>query len=111
MGARTRIPTSVPWRQLSAEHRGLILEGDSENDYEGVKGFFSCWSARNTSCMCRVFLSRYRGYATCRSAAVRAARGSTSGSRGGKGDHGSLQAHRETGARVLSPRSSFPKAS
>jgi len=39
------IPTSVPWRQLSAEHRRLILEGDSENDYEGVKGFFT-WLER-----------------------------------------------------------------
>src|SRR2546421_7707625 len=36
--ARTKsIPANVPWRQLTAEQRRLVLEGDPENDYEGVK--------------------------------------------------------------------------
>jgi len=59
------IPTNVPWRQLSAEHRRLILEGDSENDYEGVKGFFNWLERKKYKLHVRVFLSRYRGYATC----------------------------------------------
>jgi excinuclease ABC subunit A len=59
------IPTSVPWRQLSAEHRRLILEGDSESDYEGVKGFFTWLERKKYKLHVRVFLSRYRGYATC----------------------------------------------
>jgi excinuclease ABC subunit A len=59
------IPTNVPWRQLSAEHRGLILEGDPENDYEGVKGFFNWLERKKYKLHVRVFLSRYRGYATC----------------------------------------------
>jgi len=34
------IPTNVAWRHLTAEQRKLILEGDPENDFDGVKGFF-----------------------------------------------------------------------
>jgi excinuclease ABC subunit A len=59
------IPTNVPWRQLNAEHRTLILEGDPENDYEGVKGFFNWLERKKYKLHVRVFLSRYRGYATC----------------------------------------------
>jgi excinuclease ABC subunit A len=59
------IPTNVPWRQLSAEQRGLILEGDPENDYEGVKGFFTWLERKKYKLHVRVFLSRFRGYATC----------------------------------------------
>ena len=59
------IPTNVPWRQLSAEHRHLILEGDPENRYEGVKGFFNWLERKKYKLHVRVFLSRFRGYAMC----------------------------------------------
>ena len=59
------IPTTVPWRQLSAEQRRLILEGDPANKYEGVKGFFNWLERKKYKLHVRVFLSRYRGYATC----------------------------------------------
>jgi excinuclease ABC subunit A len=59
------IPTTVPWRQLAAEQRRLILEGDPENDYEGVKGFFTWLERKKYKLHVRVFLSRFRGYATC----------------------------------------------
>jgi excinuclease ABC subunit A len=64
--ARSRgIPTNVPWRQLSAEHRRLVLEGDPENNFAGIKGFFSHLERKKYKLHIRVFLSRYRGYATC----------------------------------------------
>ncbi|MGB7463361.1 MAG: excinuclease ABC subunit UvrA, partial [Candidatus Acidiferrum sp.] len=64
--AKTRgIPTNVAWRQLTAEQRRLILEGDPANDFEGVKGFFSWLERKKYKLHVRVFLSRYRGYATC----------------------------------------------
>jgi len=64
--ARTRgIPTNLPWRQLSNEHRRLILEGDPENGYDGVKGFFGWLERKKYKLHVRVFLSRFRGYATC----------------------------------------------
>jgi len=59
------IPTNVPWRQLSAEQRRQILEGDPINKYEGVKGFFHWLERKKYKLHVRVFLSRYRGYATC----------------------------------------------
>jgi excinuclease ABC subunit A len=64
--ARSRnIPSNVPWRQLSSEQRRLILEGDPENDFGGVKGFFAWLERKKYKLHVRVFLSRYRGYATC----------------------------------------------
>ncbi len=64
--ARVRaIPTNVPWRQLTAEQRRLVLEGDPENNFEGVKGFFTWLERKKYKLHVRVFLSRYRGYATC----------------------------------------------
>jgi len=64
--ARERgIPTNVPWRQLTAEQRRLVLEGDPESDYEGVKGFFTFLERKKYKLHVRVFLSRYRGYSTC----------------------------------------------
>jgi len=59
------IATDVPWRQLSAEQKRLVLEGDPPNDYEGVKGFFHWLERKKYKLHVRVFLSRYRGYATC----------------------------------------------
>jgi len=44
--ARERgIAINVPWRQLRAEQKRLVLQGDPENDYEGVKSFFQ-WLER-----------------------------------------------------------------
>jgi excinuclease ABC subunit A len=64
--ARSRgIPTNVPWKHLTAEQRRLILDGDPEYDFEGVKGFFSWLERKKYKLHVRVFLSRYRGYATC----------------------------------------------
>src|SRR5205807_291607 len=64
--ARSRgIPTNVPWRQLTAEQRRLVLEGDPENDFDGVKGFFTWLERKKYKLHVRVFLTGYRGYATC----------------------------------------------
>lgn len=59
------IPSNVPWRQLSAEQRRLLLEGSEEHGYSGVKGFFAWLERKKYKLHVRVFLSRYRGYATC----------------------------------------------
>jgi excinuclease ABC subunit A len=59
------IPANVPWRQLTAEQRRLILEGDPEAGYKGVKGFFQLLERKKYKLHVRVFLSRFRGYATC----------------------------------------------
>jgi excinuclease ABC subunit A len=59
------IPTNIAWRHLTADQRKLILEGDPENDFDGVKGFFNWLERKKYKLHVRVFLSRYRGYATC----------------------------------------------
>jgi excinuclease ABC subunit A len=64
--ARSRsIPTNVPWRHLSPEHRQLVLEGDPQNNFDGVKGFFNYLERKKYKLHVRVFLSRFRGYARC----------------------------------------------
>jgi excinuclease ABC subunit A len=64
--ARSRkIPLDVPFHQLSAEHKQAILEGDARVGFSGVKGFFNWLERKKYKLHVRVFLSRYRGYATC----------------------------------------------
>jgi excinuclease ABC subunit A len=59
------IPTNIPWRQLTSDQRSKILDGDPENDFDGIKGFFAWLERKKYKLHVRVFLSRYRGYATC----------------------------------------------
>ena len=58
------IRLDVPWRDLSAADRKLVIEGDG-SDYEGIRGFFAWLERKKYKVHVRVFLSRYRGYLTC----------------------------------------------
>jgi excinuclease ABC subunit A len=55
----------VPFHQLSPEHRELVLNGVRKQGFGGVKGFFDWLERKKYKLHVRVFLSRYRGYATC----------------------------------------------
>ena len=59
------IPVDVPFRNLAAAQRDAILDGDPKEDFPGVKGFFGWLERKKYKLHVRVFLSRYRGYATC----------------------------------------------
>lgn len=72
---KRKIPTDVPFAELSAEQRSFIIDGEpgygEENGktwpkyWYGVKGFFR-WLEKTTYKMhVRVFLSRYRAYNLC----------------------------------------------
>ncbi|MGB8437795.1 MAG: excinuclease ABC subunit UvrA [Candidatus Acidiferrales bacterium] len=64
--ARTKgIPVDVPFRELTSAQRAAILDGDKKEEYPGVKGFFGWLERKKYKLHVRVFLSRYRGYATC----------------------------------------------
>jgi excinuclease ABC subunit A len=64
--ARARgIPLDLPFRQLTAEQRDAIIEGDRDAGFPGVNGFFAWLERKKYKLHVRVFLSRYRGYATC----------------------------------------------
>src|SRR5579864_4564464 len=59
------IPIHVPFRQLTEQQRKWIIDGDPKEDFEGVTPFFKRLEYKKYKLYIRVFLSRYRGYATC----------------------------------------------
>ena len=61
-GAALRLDT--PWCELSDTERDFVVEGDGAG-YPGVRGFFASLERKKYKMHVRVFLSRYRGYATC----------------------------------------------
>ncbi|HMD33071.1 MAG TPA: excinuclease ABC subunit UvrA, partial [Candidatus Acidoferrales bacterium] len=64
--AKTKgIPLDVPFRDLSEKQQEVVVEGDRPGGYFGVKGFFEWLERKKYKLHVRVFLSRYRGYATC----------------------------------------------
>ena len=61
-GAALRLDT--PWCELTDAERDFVVEGDGAG-YAGVRGFFASLERKKYKMHVRVFLSRYRGYATC----------------------------------------------
>ena len=62
------IPLDVPWRELSAEARNWVIEGEgawSRKVWYGVKRFFAWLETRAYKMHVRVLLSRYRAYTPC----------------------------------------------
>ncbi len=57
------IPLDVPWAELEESHWNLVLNGKGR--FLGVRGFFHYLERKKYKMHIRVFLSRYRGYATC----------------------------------------------
>ena len=60
---KKKIPTEVPFAQLTEAQRQLILEGDGK--YYGIRGWFRWLEGRTYRMHVRVFLSRYRSYRIC----------------------------------------------
>ena len=59
------ISLTAPFRQLTEQQKKWIIEGDPKEDWGGVTGFFAWLERKKYKLHVRVFLSRYRGYATC----------------------------------------------
>ncbi len=59
------VPLDVPYRELSEAQRRLIVEGVSERNFGGLKGFFAWLERRKYKMHLRVFLSRWRSYRPC----------------------------------------------
>ena len=57
------IPTNVPWYDLSDNQRRLIEDGGQ--GFSGIRGFFAELDKKKYKLHVRVFLSKYRGYASC----------------------------------------------
>ncbi len=57
------IPTNVPWYDLTDQQRHILEYGSP--GYAGINGFFAELDRKKYKLHVRVFLSKYRGYATC----------------------------------------------
>ena len=57
------IPVDVPWFDLTETQQRFIEEG--RGSWAGVRGFFAELERKKYKLHVRVFLSKYRGYATC----------------------------------------------
>ncbi len=57
------VPTHVPWFDLTEAQQRFIEDGGG--GYPGIRGFFAELDQKKYKLHVRVFLSKYRGYATC----------------------------------------------
>ncbi|MDQ2926042.1 MAG: excinuclease ABC subunit UvrA [Acidobacteriota bacterium] len=57
------VPLDVPWFDLTEEQRAFIVQGTGS--WPGIRGFFADLDRKKYKLHVRVFLSKYRGYATC----------------------------------------------
>ena len=62
---RNGIPVEQPWSALPDEAKGWIIQG--KDQFPGVIGFFDYLEQKKYKMHVRIFISRYRGYTTCRS--------------------------------------------
>ncbi|MCP5471059.1 MAG: excinuclease ABC subunit UvrA [Sinobacteraceae bacterium] len=68
LGQRRGIPLDLPWRELSAEQRRWVIEGEgkwAKDVWYGVKRFFEWLETKAYKMHIRVLLSRYRAYSLC----------------------------------------------
>ena len=68
------IPLDVPWREITAQQRGWVLEGEPEwvswrkswpGTWYGVRIFFKWLETKAYKMHIRVLLSKYRAYTPC----------------------------------------------
>jgi len=61
---RLRIPKDTAWRDLDAEMRRLVMEGDG-GDWYGVRGFFEWLESKRYKVQARMLIARYRRFDPC----------------------------------------------
>jgi excinuclease ABC subunit A len=68
LGRKRGIPLDTPWRELTAEQRRWVIEGEgkwAKEVWYGVKRFFEWLETKAYKMHIRVLLSRYRAYSLC----------------------------------------------
>ena len=60
---REKIDPKTPWSELAEAQRDRIISG--KGNFPGVLGFFELLEKKKYKMHVRIFISRYRGYATC----------------------------------------------
>jgi excinuclease ABC subunit A len=61
--ARENIPIDAPWNELPESDKEKITNGSGS--FPGIQGFFKYLERKKYKMHVRIFISRYRGYATC----------------------------------------------
>jgi excinuclease ABC subunit A len=59
------LPLDVPFKELSNEHRQLIIEGVRERNFGGLRGFFRWLDRHKYKMHYRVFAARWKSQRTC----------------------------------------------
>jgi excinuclease ABC subunit A len=65
---RKKIPIDKPWRDLGAEQKSAVIEGEGSfhgGKYPGIRAWFKWQESRTYKMHVRVLLARYRSYDTC----------------------------------------------
>ncbi|MCC6932813.1 MAG: excinuclease ABC subunit UvrA [Deltaproteobacteria bacterium] len=62
---KEKIPTTMPWHELSKKQQELIFTGKTTSDYLSISGWFEYLHRKRHKLHVRVFLSRYRRETTC----------------------------------------------
>ncbi|MFQ3583135.1 MAG: excinuclease ABC subunit UvrA [Chloracidobacterium sp.] len=62
---RHGIPWQTPFRNLTAEQKRLVIEGEPRGEWGGIRGVFDWLETKKYKLHARVLLARYRGYTTC----------------------------------------------
>ncbi|MHB8382044.1 MAG: excinuclease ABC subunit UvrA, partial [Candidatus Binataceae bacterium] len=72
LARRRKIRTAVPFRELNAEERGWLMNGDEgprdkwdPDKWPGVLGFFKWLEGRRYKTHVRILLAKYRRFVTC----------------------------------------------
>lgn len=68
MSLRQKIPTGIPFNELSDEHQQLVIDGDGDYNgggYGGIRPFFDWLETKRYKVHVRVLLAKYRGYYPC----------------------------------------------
>jgi excinuclease ABC subunit A len=62
---RYRISATKPFRELSERELKIVMDGEPDGEFPGIRGFFNWLESKRYKIGVRVFLSRYRGYVRC----------------------------------------------
>ncbi len=68
MARRDGIPLDLPWRDLTAEQRDWVIEGEGrwrDGKWYGIRRFFAWLETKAYKMHIRVLLSKYRAYSPC----------------------------------------------
>ncbi|CAH9016747.1 excinuclease ABC subunit UvrA [Candidatus Nitrosacidococcus sp. I8] len=66
--SQQNIPIDIPWEELTQDQQDWVLKGDGaweDNQWYGVRGFFSWLESKSYKMHIRVLLAKYRTYHIC----------------------------------------------